>query len=1305
MYNLIYDNFLILMLTNIVFKAQRLECFVSLLHLVDQAQRRITSPGKNLNQYILANLGSYIVKRASLAVLVALLLSVCPENVRGNSPIFFDPGQPFSFTLKTDAKTSAGVYKKDGTLIRTLWSGVSYKAGSYTKTWDGKDDEGYLYTEGEYDIRILSNNVTASWEGVVGNTSAQFTGPSVHRGMEPIRTMSISGNTVFYAKGYSEGSPAQARFATTDPQTKTSLLPNAGLGQTTLFSATDGINVYWAGYDVYASQADSWFVFATKVADDSEYVFPKGAAYPVTRGYTYKSAIAAMEGVAISGLAVQKSGNFLFIAYEYVNAILVFNKTTGELVKTAPLGDSPRNICVDKDDNLWVILGTNKLRKYTVKTNGSLSVSGSSLTGLSNPQAVAVSPDGATLLVADGGDSQQLKAYSTASGSLSWSYGKKGGYATDATVSTDKFHFKVEDAGRSTYLAFQSDGSFWVGDNGNFRALHFSVSRGYLESVMYVPTTYSSNVDGTNPSRVFAGFLEFSVDYSKPLAGANGSWKLVRNWSINVPGKYQGQFDILRGVATLSNGRTYASLKNATTGGFELVELVSGGLLRLTGQVISPPSEGGTTQLYADGSLRRTYRTTVGQAQKFTQKPLTGFDSNNNPIWGAETTLATTPPATSDDPLYYGNQLKLRSGEVTSSGVVIAFDGSKASTRYHLGGIRLSDNKWLWRTAVNTHPAYTGAYPVDGAYDIGNSVNTTGIAQQVNGRIILWGYHGEFWKGAQTNKYTLVYDNGLFLGTFGTTAYDNGLQGLPTPPVQMAGNAFSGKLVKVGDDLYYYHNDENYHSGVHRWKISGLNTIQEQVVALSRSQPMLAEGVSSGGLTGYYFASPDVNNLTLKTTRVDAQVNFNWGAAVPAGTRLSDSSSYSVRWKGFLQGSYSESYRLSVQAAQGVRLWVNDSLYIDQWSNSSQREFSCTVPLVAGQYVPIRLEVQGGSSIALSWSSRSQPGETIPARALLPSVDDEALTGKDLLLGLGFNKVLEDGLYGWKRDPVAEDYTDRNKVWWQAVSSRKTYRKDAPDLWVKYRQVSGSYAISRDLGSVSNATSWSLTGRISYEDNEGNSATGGCYLEVLDKNEKVIARTYMSINYAGTKPITIFGNSAQIASGPSAQMNQVVDQIQPLSIVGSSSGITFSYANYPSVTTGVFDGSSDWRSPKTMRLYFYSTISSTGTSNRIIDIESMQFSASGSASSRVAAVVEKPLANRLRFYPNPSQDVLTVEHRSIEAKGSLSIISGEGHRVLEQALSVGSAQARVAVSGLPAGVYLLEFVGDSTREVARFIKQ
>jgi len=43
----------------------------------------------------------------------------------------------------------------------------------------------------------------------------------------------------------------------------------------------------------------------------------------------------------------------------------------------------------------------------------------------------------------------------------------------------------------------------------------------------------------------------------------------------------------------------------------------------------------------------------------------------------------------------------------------------------------------------------------------------------------------------------------------------------------MAGNAFDPDLAKVGDTVYLYHNDESYHAGLHRWKISNTENIKE----------------------------------------------------------------------------------------------------------------------------------------------------------------------------------------------------------------------------------------------------------------------------------------------------------------------------------------------------------------------------------------------------------------------------------------------------------------------------------------------
>ena len=88
------------------------------------------------------------------SILVFLILS---------KPVFCQTSitetNPFTFNLSSSASTSAGVFKTDGTLVRTLWSAVNFNAGEHTENWDGLLDDGSPAMVGTYQIKVLSNNV------------------------------------------------------------------------------------------------------------------------------------------------------------------------------------------------------------------------------------------------------------------------------------------------------------------------------------------------------------------------------------------------------------------------------------------------------------------------------------------------------------------------------------------------------------------------------------------------------------------------------------------------------------------------------------------------------------------------------------------------------------------------------------------------------------------------------------------------------------------------------------------------------------------------------------------------------------------------------------------------------------------------------------------------------------------------------------------------------------------------------------------------------------------------------------------
>jgi len=1109
---------------------------------------------------------------------------------------------PFSFTLTQDSTTSAGVYTTDGVLVRTLWNNSPRPAAAATASWDGTDDAGNLLPDGPYRITVLSNNVSYTWEGVVGNTSQDWSGPGIHHNMSAIQAMTVEGTKAFFAVGYNEGFPTECRTDTTNPQVKAWVLTK---GCQAYHVTSDASRVYWAGDD--ANTDNDSFVYATAVADDREITFQYGQAYKMRYGRTYIGAIDLISntpGSEVTGLAVQRTGSYLFVSHAGLNRLDVLNKTTGQLVRSVTFS-APGGLACDPQNNLWILCtsgGQPVAQKFAVDAGGNLSLARTISGQLAAPLAIAVAPDGTTLLVTDGGSSQQVKAFDPATGSPLWTLGQPGGYATDPTVANDKFDFNaryVYDVFRTGFLAFQPDGSFWVGDTGNNRIQRYSASRQFQTRVMYVPTCYSIAADPNDPTRVFADYMEFRVDYSRPLAPDNGSWELVRNWAAGVPDGSDSQYQRMRCVTTLSNGRTYTLVLRP--GGYSLYELPAAANLRNTGVTC-----GSTAALFPDGSLRSVNAPAVGGTVTWSRQSLTGFDASGNPQYSAATTMATAP-ATGDDPVWRGDTNHLPGGVTTSTGIIASFDHTVPmfghGTGYHLGGVAVGGNRWLWKTSYNTPAIYRGPFPADGAFNIGNDVGNAGGKALTLDRSIIYGYYGENYRGSQTNKWNHYYDNGLMVGQFGVVGVEVARTG--EAPTMMAGNAFSCSLVKLADGrVYLYHNDESFHSGVHRWRIDGLDTIAVG------ANLVCALAAASGGLTAEYFSSPDWNNRYCTATRVDGSVNFDWGADPPAGVGLTAGDNFSVRWTGFVMPAYSETYTFRLTADDYARLWVNaaDANPVSALCEGSGTQ-SGSIALTAGIGYRLRLEYcdrAGAASVKLQWSSSRQPLQVIPGSRLHPaaSTDDPS----DLLAGLPYATSLADGDYGWTRSPAADSGTV-----WQALTNVRTYGwrgdrsgRTSPDLHMQFQQnIAATDTVVRDLGATSDTTAaWQLQADISYEDNYENHGTyGGQYLEILDDAGRAIFRMYpKQVGYPNDS--RLYANDQVLVQDTQSGLRAKIGRFLPLCVSAASGRLTIDYGEIRKTTAALADPSANWRRPRWLRFYFWNV---NAAYRRSIDVKNMSF--------------------------------------------------------------------------------------------------
>ncbi len=738
----------------------------------------------------------------------------------------------FSFSLKNSYTTSAGIFKADGTLVKTLWRKKPFLAGNHRSSWDNTDDGGKTVPPGNYQVRVLYHNIRYIWEGVVGNSSTASTGSGVHRAFSVPSSIAIAGNNAFYTANYNEGQSGFHGFTTQKPQQHLLRLDHKDAFSAYSMVTTDGARAYWTNI---GGLVHDTFVVATKVSDNQLATFSAGSptclnffpndvppkCYP---DQDWPSVIdnTKAPGDRALGIAVQTQGNILAVAHGTSNQIKLFDKTSGAFLSAISVKFDNRinRLAMAPNGDLWVIARDAVLCYSHLSQNPQVIAT---IRGLSNPLAIAVHPQNNDLvMVVDGGKSQQVKAFDR-TGRLLWTLGKVGGYGTDPNIADDRFAFQTGPGGDQSAIAIQPDGSFWVIDTNNLRMMHFSAQQKYLESISYIPHSYAATVDVNRPNRVFSNFLEYAIDYSKPLSPINGSWKLVKNWSNGLSGPYasldRGGFDGFKTVITLVNQRTYGLI--AIPGGNSVVELPARGPLRSTGIVL--PAD---RVLYADGSLG--YAITEGKLQKIFLQSLAGFDEKGNPHWN-EAKRIQIFPAGEGDPFYRGAFSGMTGPRfpITASGIIISFDQSvRGNIGYHLGGGKLGSAQWLWKASP------TGWLDGQGSFqtaEIDGTINYGGNMVWAQDRNIFYGFHGEFaldreTKGIdQSNQFMHFYDDGLFVGQFGLPSAKRKQEA----DVGQSGNAFSWAVVSVNKQLYLYNNDESSHGGVHRWHIEGADSIRE----------------------------------------------------------------------------------------------------------------------------------------------------------------------------------------------------------------------------------------------------------------------------------------------------------------------------------------------------------------------------------------------------------------------------------------------------------------------------------------------
>lgn len=744
------------------------------------------------------------------------------------------------YVLNELSLTSAGVFNADGKLLRTLWSGVKKTEGTYdisTIEWDGLNDDGEDVLEEASYYKVVANNISEYWEGVIGNSSDTLVGEDVWHGMGYPTDGIIIGDKLYHAYGPNEQTGTIGSFLLSNPQKKIEELDSPRTYPSYSHLGWDGEHLYFAGVwqwsagELYSGISSSTLPNLRSAnlwnnpADDSVPI--NGFEFPIMDKMYDESK------PKVTGLAVFTGFPLLVITRGKINNLRLVNKDTGVLVREYTTFINPKCCKINLYGQLWLIHGLpgeEVAEIFAISVSDGELISVGQIPGFNNVRALAISDNAQYLYISDDRlTDNRMRMFSTTSGAELVAFGSAESYYTDATFKPLKFMWsKFDDPDALSFIIPTPEGGFWLNDVGNFRMVKLSSNNGSFETeIQFLPLIHEMTIDMKDPTRVFSAFKEFKINYAAPLevGNVNRAWRLVKNWGYSKAVSDANvfiQFDKMRAVETMSNGRTYGlvidDLVDPKPASLRFVELVEGGVLRDTGVTIF--DDFFKTSLKKNGRIvRGNY---VDSNWVIYEKLITGFDSSHNPIIGDETIISRVLNA--NIPSEFPDEF----GEMTSNGSMIQIFTRKGSSGdFHISSSKLGGTDIGFKTTKGVVYPLDSDYPLyENTFDIRDSVQHFGNNPIALDNWFMWGYHGEFWKNSQTNYWHMLTEDGLFLYAFGTDGTKPS-KSWTTAPWGMAGNAIRFGLAKTNGQVYLYHNDESFHGGIHRWKINNLESIKE----------------------------------------------------------------------------------------------------------------------------------------------------------------------------------------------------------------------------------------------------------------------------------------------------------------------------------------------------------------------------------------------------------------------------------------------------------------------------------------------
>ena len=135
----------------------------------------------------------------------------------------------------------------------------------------------------------------------------------------------------------------------------------------------------------------------------------------------------------------------------------------------------------------------------------------------------------------------------------------------------------------------------------------------------------------------------------------------------------------------------------------------------------------------------------------------------------------------------------------------------------------------------------------------------------------------------------------------------------------------------------------------HRWRYA---TLLLASLLNSGGPAAQAQAPTGDGLKADYYDGVNFDRFVLSQRA--ASIAFDWAHQPPAPGLPAEY--FSVRWTGWLRPPASGRYVFHVTVDDGMRIWLNDQLILNEWRPQPVRSFTTIVALKAGQAYRLRVD-------------------------------------------------------------------------------------------------------------------------------------------------------------------------------------------------------------------------------------------------------------------------------------------------------------------------------------------------------------